>query len=60
MNERKPLPENIARPTYWPASLALGMTLALLGPVTATPVAIAGLALSAVAIAGWIGAILHD
>src|SRR5690242_11660197 len=29
---KKPLPERLSRPTYWPAILALSMTLALLGP----------------------------
>ena len=56
---RKPLPEHVARPTYWPALLALGMTLALLGPVTAKFVAAAGLAFAAIALAGWIGDLLH-
>ena len=57
---RKPLPEHIASPTYWPPLLALAMTLALLGPVTAPLVGVAGLIFAAVALAGWIGDILHD
>lgn len=52
---KKPLPERLARPTYWPAMLALGMTLALLGAVTLLPVTIVGLGLGAVALIGWIG-----
>ena len=57
---RKPLPEHVASPSYWPALLALAMTLALLGPVTAPPVGAAGLIFAAIALAGWIGDILHD
>lgn len=56
---KKPLPEHLARPTYWPAMLALGMTLALLGPVTLMPISVVGLCLGAVALIGWIGEILH-
>ena len=59
-NGQKPLPEHVARPTYWPALLALAMTLALLGPVTAPLVGAAGLIFGAVALAGWVGDILHD
>ena len=58
-NGRKPLPERIARPTYWPPLLALAMTLALLGPVTAPLVGVAGLIFVAVALAGWVGDLLH-
>jgi len=50
-----PLPERLARPTYWPSLLALGMTLALLGPVTLMAVTIVGLGLAVVALIGWIG-----
>lgn len=56
---KRPLPEQVARPTYWPAALALGMTLALLGPVTLMAVTVVGAGISAVALAGWIGEILH-
>jgi hypothetical protein len=50
---RKPLPEEIARPSYWPALLALAMTLALLGPVTSMIVTCAGVILGAVSLIGW-------
>lgn len=56
---REPLPERMARPTYWPAVLALGITFALLGPVTNMAVSAVGLAMAVVALAGWIGDILH-
>jgi hypothetical protein len=55
----RPLPEHVARPTYWPAMLALGMNIALLGPVTSMAITIVGLGFAAVALAGWIGEILH-
>jgi hypothetical protein len=57
---KKPLPERMARPTYWPAGLALGMTMALLGPVTLMAVTVVGLGVAAVALAGWIGEMAHD
>ena len=59
-NWKRPLPDHLARPGYWPAALALGMTLALLGPVTLMPITVVGLALGAVALVGWIGEILHE
>jgi hypothetical protein len=52
---RRPLPEALARPTYWPAMLALGMTLALLGPVTSLAITVVGLGLAIAALIGWIG-----
>lgn len=54
---KKPLPEHLPRPTYWPAMLALGLTVMLLGPVTLMPIALVGLGLAAVALFGWIGEI---
>ena len=57
---KKPLPEHLPRRTYWPAILALAMTLALLGPVTLMPVTAVGLALGAVALVGWTGDILDE
>lgn len=57
---KKPLPQHLPRPTYWPAILALAMTLALLGPVTLMPITVVGLVLGAVALIGWIGELLHE
>lgn len=56
---KQPLPATLPRPTYWPAVLALGLTLMLLGPVTLFPVGLAGLVFSIVALMGWIGEILN-
>ena len=58
-NWQRPLPERMARPTYWPAMLALGVTLALLGIVASLGVTVVGLALAARSVAGWIGETLH-
>ena len=55
----RPLPEALARPTYWPAMLALGMTLTLLGPVTSLAISVVGLGLAIAALIGWIGGIVH-
>lgn len=57
---KKPLPERLARPTYWPAALALGATMALLGPVTLMAVTVVGVCVGAVALAGWIGEIVNE
>lgn len=57
---KKPLPDHLPRPTYWPSMLALGMTLALLGPVTLMSVTVVGLGLAAVALTGWIGEIIRE
>lgn len=56
---KKPLPVRLPRPTYWPAILALGVTLMLLGPVTLLPVGLAGLAFVVTALIGWSGEIMH-
>ncbi|MBV8841541.1 MAG: hypothetical protein JO307_01910 [Bryobacterales bacterium] len=53
------LPERLASPTYWPAMLALGMTIMLLGPVTNMAVTIVGGVFSAIALIGWIGDLLR-
>ena len=57
---KRPLPEHVPRPTYWPAILALAATLALLGPVTLMPITAVGLLLGAAALIGWIGEILNE
>lgn len=51
----RPLPERAARPTYWPAALALGAVFTLWGPVTTYIVSAVGIALGVVALVGWIG-----
>ncbi len=56
---KKPLPDRVPRPTYWPSALALAITIILLGPVTLLPVSFVGLALAAVALVGWIGEIIR-
>jgi len=55
----RPLPETLARPTYWPAMLALGMTLALLGPVTSMAITVVGAGLAVAALVGWIGELVR-
>jgi hypothetical protein len=57
---KKPLPEQLPPRTYWPAILALAMTLALLGPVTLMPITAVGVLLGAVALVGWIGDVLDE
>lgn len=55
----RPLPERVARPTYWPATLAFGATLTLWGPVTTYLISAVGIALSALALVGWIAEVRH-
>lgn len=56
---KQPLPQRMARPTYWPAMLALGINLALLGFITNFGFTAVGAVFIAVSLAGWIGEILH-
>ena len=57
---KKPLPETLSRPTFWPAMLALGINLILLGVVTQIVVGCAGLLLAVAALAGWVAEIFHE
>jgi len=57
---KEPLPDRLPRPTYWPAALALGATMALLGPVSLMAVTVVGVCVAAIALAGWIGEIVHE
>lgn len=56
----KPLPERLARPTYWPAVLALAAMVALMGPVTNMAVTGVGVVLGGVALAGWIREMVNE
>jgi hypothetical protein len=56
----RPLPDRLARPTYWPAMLAFGMNLALLGPVTSLWLSLVGAVFCAFTLAGWIGEMGHE
>jgi hypothetical protein len=53
----RPKPEHTPRPTYWPAVMALGITFLFWGVVTSFIISLVGLALFALALAGWIGAL---
>jgi hypothetical protein len=55
-----PKPEKIPRPTFWPATLAFGVTFLLWGIVTMWIVSALGLVIIAVAIGGWIREIIHE
>jgi hypothetical protein len=48
------------RPTWWPAALALGIVFVLWGIVTSLIVAAVGVAVCAVALAGWIAEMRHE
>jgi hypothetical protein len=56
----RPTLDNLPRPTYWPATLAVGVVFALGGIVTSYLVSLVGVALVAIAIAGWVGELRHE
>ncbi len=53
-------PEVVARPTYWPAGIALASTLILWGMISSIIITIVGVCLFALSIAGWIGEIRYE
>jgi hypothetical protein len=53
-------PEHIPTPTYWPAGLALGVTLLLWGLITSVVLAGIGLAVFGIALGGWIGEMRNE
>ena len=53
-------PEVLAQPTWWPAAVGFGITLVAWGLITSQIVFAVGVAVLAVAIAGWIGDIRHE
>jgi hypothetical protein len=54
-----PVPQEIPPPSYSPAMLAMGITLALWGIVTAWPVWTVGLALTLLSLRRWLGELIH-
>jgi hypothetical protein len=46
--------EPAARPSIWPVTLALGVSIACAGSITHWVILVGGLLLSAIALAGWI------
>ncbi len=54
------MPRHIPEPTYWPVTLALGVTLLVWGIISSPLLWIPGIILFAVALGGWIGEMLHD
>lgn len=55
----EPLLESPLSPTYWPATLAFGITLLCWGLVTTWIISVVGLIVFAVGLAGWIGELCH-
>ena len=56
----KARPEELPRPTWWPAVMALGITFIFWGVVTSYLITGVGLILFAMALAGWIGEIRYE
>ena len=55
-----PLPAEIPRPTYFPASMALGLTLLFWGLITSPVVLGAGVLVVTGSLIGWIGEMRHE
>jgi hypothetical protein len=55
-----PKPPTIPDPTWWPAALALGITLTGWGLIASYVVFLMGFALVVFSVAGWIGDILDE
>jgi hypothetical protein len=55
-----PQPKELPEPSAWPAALALGITFLLWGLVTTLIITGMGVALFALALAGWIRDIRHE
>jgi hypothetical protein len=53
-------PLKLSKPSFWPATLALGATLILGGLITSLIITGVGLAMFAVALGGWIGNIRDE
>ena len=57
----EPYPQiHLPQPTVWPAVMAAGITLILAGILLSLAFSVAGLIVFAMALAGWIGDLLHD
>jgi hypothetical protein len=57
----EPLPhEQLPRPTYFPAGLAMGTTFIFWGLITSWVVLLVGIGLFAAALAGWLTEIRHE
>jgi hypothetical protein len=55
-----PHPEELPKPTFWPAFLAFAVTFLLWGIVTSPIITTVGGLLLVVSLAGWIGDIRHE
>jgi hypothetical protein len=58
--ENQPLPFVVPRPTVWPATLSLGITLLAFGVVTSFIMSISGLALFLLGAGGWFMELRND
>jgi hypothetical protein len=53
-------PEELPRPTYWPAALALGIVFVLAGIILTYWISGVGVVLFGMALAGWIRELRHE
>lgn len=52
--------ERLARPTFWPAGIAFGITLLAWGLITSFVLIAGGFAVFLVSLIGWIGELRHE
>lgn len=55
-----PKAEKLPKPTYWPASLAFGITVLAWGPLTSWIIAAVGCIVCVASLAGWIGDLRYE
>ncbi len=53
------MPEHLPRPTYWPAVLAVGVTMIAWGLAASLLITLVGLIVLGIAVWGWIGELRH-
>lgn len=59
-DNKKPTPQRLPEPTYWPFFLAFGITFLLWGILSSFLISIIGLILSVIAVAGWMYDLYHE
>jgi len=59
-SDHAPKPELLAKPTYWPLVISVGITVLAWGAVTSYPILLLGLIMTGVAVVNWIGDIRRE
>lgn len=59
-NWNKAQPENLPHPTYWPITLAMGVTFFFWGFVTSIIISLVGIVVITIAMIGWISVLRSE